>query len=389
MTANREPLALYVHWPWCLAKCPYCDFNSRAADPADIPQAAYLDAIVRELHHYAQITGPRTLVSIFFGGGTPSLMTPETFHTIIETADRLWGLGSPCEITLEANPTSVETARLRAFKDAGANRVSLGIQALNDADLQALGREHTTREALDALDIAAAIFNRFSFDLIYARPDQGLLAWEGELSRALALAGDHISLYQLSIEPGTAFFRAGRMEAPQDLAADLFELTQDMTQAAGLPAYEISNHARPGGESRHNLAYWQGEDYVGVGPGAHGRITQRAGEGGASFHATYQISDPARWLQAVEQNGHGTAKTRRLSAHERAEEMVMAGLRLTAGVERARFKTLSGLDVLDILDKDALALLEDAGLMDISAARIKATNEGRMKLNAVLQSLLA
>lgn len=382
-----DPLALYVHWPWCLAKCPYCDFNSRAMDRNNLPDEAYRDAITAELHHYASQTNGRALSSIFFGGGTPSLMQPATVAHIIATAERLWGLQSDCEITLEANPTSIEAAKFRAFKEAGVNRVSVGVQALNDADLQALGREHSAVEALRAVEIAGAIFNRFTFDLIYARPNQGMTEWEAELTRAFRYAGDHLSLYQLTIEPGTAFFRQRVAEADEDLAADLYQLTQDLTADAGLLAYEISNHARPGGQSRHNLTYWTGGDYVGVGPGAHGRI---AGKGTANRHlATHQMADPARWLDAVGTSGHGTAKVRTLSAAERASELLLSGLRLTEGIERAHFAQRIGFDVRNALDPVGLEQLSEAGLVTLSDQRLTVSDAGRLMLNAILERLVA
>lgn len=391
MTGAEPQLALYVHWPWCLAKCPYCDFNSAATDPAAIPQAAYRDAILHELDHYASLTESRPLGSIFFGGGTPSLMSPDTVHTLIDAAQGHWGFRNDIEITIEANPTSVETAKFRAFREAGANRVSVGVQALNDQDLQTLGREHTAAEARDALDIAAAVFDRFTFDLIYARPGQGAGAWADELERALDLANDHVSLYQLTVEPGTAFFRAGVAEADEDLGADLFAITQDMTRDAGLPAYEISNHARPGAQSRHNLIYWQGGDYIGVGPGAHGRLSGIPARGGAARDtaATHQIADPARWLAQVNAHGHGTAKVRPLSGADRADELIMAGLRLTDGIARERFAALTGRDVTAFVDADALDMLCAAELMNLTDTHLTATDQGRLTLNAVLERLLA
>ena len=379
-----QPLALYVHWPWCLSKCPYCDFNSRPADPADLPESAYRDAIIAELNHYACQTNGRILSSIYFGGGTPSLMDPPTTAHIIETASRLWGMHCDCEITLEANPTSVETAKLRGFREAGINRVSVGVQALNDADLQALGREHSALQALRAVDIAGAIFNHFTFDLIYARPGQGMSEWEDELTRALAMGSEHLSLYQLTVEPGTEFFRHGVAEADEDLGVALFHLTQELTQDAGLPAYEISNHARPGAHSRHNLTYWTGGDYVGVGPGAHGRIRAQG-----ATSATHQIHDPARWLAQVKERGHGAAKVRPLSAAERAAELLLTGLRLPQGVARARFKEQSGLDIAQALDPQGLEMLMDAGLVGLDDSKLFVTPEGRLTLNAILERLLA
>lgn len=391
MSAENSPLALYVHWPWCLAKCPYCDFNSRAIDAPDVPNgndAAFRSAITKELNHYASQTNGRALSSIFFGGGTPSLMAPDTVAHVIETADRLWGLEKTCEITLEANPTSVEAAKFRGFKDAGINRVSVGVQALNDEDLQALGREHSAREALQAVDIAGAIFNRFTFDLIYARPDQSIAEWEDELSQALAIGSDHISLYQLTIEPGTEFFRRRVAEAGEDLAVELYDLTQELTNDAGLGAYEISNHARKGSESRHNLTYWTGGDYVGIGPGAHGRITRPNGAGTQVTSATHQIADPARWLSGVKDQGHGTAKVRALPALERATELLLAGLRLAQGIDRARFASQVGFDLSEALDPQGLDMLAQQKLVTLDDRTLKVTDAGRLTLNAILERLL-
>lgn len=381
--SQDDKLALYVHWPWCLAKCPYCDFNSRPLTPDDADQTDYRTAILRELGHYAELTNGKTVTSIFFGGGTPSLVAPDTIHAIIDAAHFHWGLDSECEITLEANPTSIEAAKFRAFHDAGVNRVSVGVQALSDEDLQALGREHSAREARQALDIAAAIFDRYTFDLIYARPGQGLGSWADELEQALGLTNGHISLYQLTVEPGTAFFRQSVSEADEDLAADLYELTQELCDEAGLPAYEVSNHARPGLESRHNMTYWQGGDYVGIGPGAHGRVHRN----GVSC-ATHQIADPARWLAAVEANGHATAKVRELSQLERVEELVMTGLRLVDGLDGTRFKRQSGLELMAALNLDAVAALQNAGLVVLDTRGLRATAGGRLMLNVVIQRLL-
>jgi len=387
---SREPLALYVHWPWCLSKCPYCDFNSRPLSPGERDQADYRGAILRELEHYAEQTTERALGSIFFGGGTPSLIAPETIHAIIEAAGHHWGFHNDCEITLEANPTSIEAAKFRAFRDAGVNRVSVGVQALNDADLQALGREHSVEEALRALDIASVIFDRYTFDLIYARPGQGQGDWADELEQALALTNGHISLYQLTIEPGTAFFRQNMSEADEDLAADLYQLTQDMCQDAGLPAYEVSNHAKPGFESRHNITYWTGGDYIGVGPGAHGRLTAQAtgNHGVGVTRATHQIADPARWVSAVSSQGHATAKVRELGRHERLEELVLSGLRLTEGLDAARFARQYGQDLLSALNSDAILELQNADLIAVDARGLRATEQGRLILNAIITRLL-
>lgn len=388
MSTENLPLALYVHWPWCLAKCPYCDFNSRAIDAPDVNDAAYRKAITQELNHYADLTSGRPLSSIFFGGGTPSLMAPDTVAHVIETASSLWGLEKTCEITLEANPTSIEAAKFRGFKDAGVNRVSIGVQALNDKDLQILGREHSAIEALRAVDIAGAIFNRFTFDLIYARPEQGIAEWEDELSQALAIGSDHISLYQLTVEPGTEFFRRRVPEAGEDLAVELYNLTQELTNDAGLGAYEISNHARKGSESRHNMTYWTGGDYIGVGPGAHGRITRPNANGTQVTSATHQIADPARWLSGVKDRGHGTAKVRALPALERATELLLAGLRLPVGINRARFASQVGFDISEALDPQGLDMLTEQKLVTLDDHALKVTDAGRLTLNAILERLL-
>jgi oxygen-independent coproporphyrinogen-3 oxidase len=383
LAAPLESLALYVHWPWCLSKCPYCDFNSHARAPADSDQKTYREAILRELDHYAEQTKGRPLGSVFFGGGTPSLMSPDTVEAIIEAARHHWGLQNGCEITIEANPTSIEAAKFRAFREAGVNRVSVGVQALNDADLQALGREHSVDEALRALDIASAVFERFTFDLIYARPGQGQGDWANELERALALAGDHLSLYQLTIEPGTAFFRQNVGEVDQDLGADLYEITQEMCEEAGLPAYEVSNHARVGQESRHNMTYWQGGDYIGIGPGAHGRLSASG-----TTRATHQMADPARWLAAVARDGHATAKVRELGPRERLEELVLSGLRLTDGIDARRFARQSGQELTQALNTDALFDLQTAQLIDFDGQRLAATAAGRLMLNTLITRLL-
>jgi len=380
---NPKSLALYVHWPWCLSKCPYCDFNSRALAPGDRDQADYAQSILAELNHFASFTKDRTLSSIFFGGGTPSLMDPATVHEIIQTATAAWGLEPNCEITLEANPNSVEAAKFRAFKDAGVNRVSIGIQALHDDALKQLGREHSAQEAKQALAIAGSIFDRFTFDIIYARPGQKLAAWRDELVHALSLADGHISLYQLTIEPGTKFFHDGVVGASDDDGADLYQLTQDITAAAGLPAYEVSNHAKPGQESRHNLTYWTGGDYLGIGPGAHGRLTQDG-----IIMARHQIADPQRWQSKIDRVGHGTAKVRVLSAQDRIEERILTGLRLTNGLQRAPFLHQTGQDILNVVDAQALDMLQEEGLVTVTQHHLAVTPKGRLVLSAIIEKLV-
>lgn len=371
-----NPLALYVHWPFCVAKCPYCDFNSHAG--GDVDQAAWAGDFVSELHYWRGVLGPRTVASVFFGGGTPSLMDPATVGTVLETVNKIWGLQDNVEVTLEANPSSVETGRFRGYKSAGVNRVSIGVQALDDGALRQLGRVHDAQAARAALDAAARVFDRFSFDLIYARPGQSEMDWERELSQALRLAGEHLSLYQLTIEPGTAFFRNGVAAADENLAVTLYAMTQALTEAAGLPAYEVSNHARPGAESRHNLAYWQGGEYVGIGPGAHGRVIRDG-----HWAATHQIATPERWCRAVADKGHGTAKVVDLSNEERAEERVMTGLRLTAGLDGASFEA-----VRPVIDTNALDDLVNGGFLVHDQKGLRPTRDGTLRLNAVIERLL-
>jgi oxygen-independent coproporphyrinogen-3 oxidase len=379
---HHDGVGVYVHWPYCLAKCPYCDFNSHVAEA--VPEARWRGAILRELEHYypetKRLGHART---IFFGGGTPSLMSPDSVDAVIAAVRRLWGLADHVEITLEANPTSVEAARLGAIRQAGVNRISFGLQALDDDALRFLGRRHTAAEALAALKTAVGIFPRVSFDLIYARPGQTVAAWRKELGAALEYAHGHLSLYQLTIEPGTRFHRDGVLAADEDTAADQYEATQEMTAAAGLPAYEISNHAKPGAECRHNLIYWRGGTYVGVGPGAHGRLPQTDG----AVFATHQIHDPASWLAAVEKVGHGTGKRVRLAPEKRREELLLAGLRLAEGISRARFRAQTGVDILAAVDRAALRRLEDGGFLALDDHRLRATPAGRQRLNAILTSL--
>jgi putative oxygen-independent coproporphyrinogen III oxidase len=382
MTAAIEPPALYIHWPFCQSKCPYCDFNSHVHDAID--HAAWAAALSAELDHYRAETGARALASIFFGGGTPSLMQASTVAALIERADALWGFEDGIEITLEANPSSAEAARFRDYHTAGVNRLSLGVQSFDPEALKFLGRRHDVDQAERALAMAAEIFPRRSFDLIYARPGQTLEQWQGELGHALAFAGDHLSVYQLTIEPGTAFFRDHVQAAGEDLGAEMFEATRARLADAGLEAYEVSNHARPGRESRHNLTYWRGGDYVGVGPGAHGRLA-RDGE----FLATHQIADPARWLAQTRERGEGTAKVRRLDARERAEEMVMTGLRMAEGLDCERLERVTGLAIESLIDPAALQRCVAGGLLTWNGRRLTATAEGVLMLNAMLAHLLA
>lgn len=378
-------LALYIHWPFCKSKCPYCDFNSHVR--AGIDEARWRDALLRELDQGADETRGRQLVSIFFGGGTPSLMAPATVAALLERAASRWQFASDIEITLEANPNSVEAARFRDLAAAGVNRLSLGVQALDNASLKFLGRGHNRDEALTAIELARAHFPRFSFDLIYARPGQTPALWQAELREALSRAGDHLSVYQLTIEQGTAFATAharGDFVLPDDeTQGALYEATQDMLGTAGLPAYEISNHARMGQESRHNLAYWRYRDYLGVGPGAHGRLTL----GGVKY-ANANHRAPETWLAAVERDGHGTATRTALTAPERRDEMAMMGLRLTSGLARGDFRDESGGEIEDSFDRVRLDALIAAGFLELDDGGLRATPSGRQRLNAVLDRLL-
>ena len=377
--------ALYVHWPFCKAKCPYCDFNSHVR--AGVDHDRWRRALLAELDHFAALTAGRRLDSIFFGGGTPSLMAPDTVAAVIERATHRWQAAPDIEITLEANPTSVEADRFRGFSAAGVNRVSLGVQALNDADLRFLGREHDVAEALAAIDLAAGIFPRHSFDLIYARPGQTTAAWAAELRRALGFANGHLSLYQLTIEPGTRFHamvEQGRLvPLDEDHQAALYELTQELLGAAGLPAYEISNHARPGQESRHNLVYWRYGDYVGIGPGAHGRLTLDGEK-----LATRTARVPERWLAAVEGEGHGEEPRERVDAKAQLVEALMMGLRLTEGIPLARLERIGRRQWRNGIDATGLARSLDAGWLVVADGRLVATAAGRQRLDGVLRDLI-
>ncbi len=383
-------LALYIHWPFCLAKCPYCDFNSHVRET--LPQVRFAAALRRELATEAARLGPRPLTSIFFGGGTPSLMEPGTVADLIADASTLFRPAADLEVTLEANPTSVETGRLRGFRQAGVNRVSLGVQSLEDAALRGLGREHSAAQAVSALEAARAIFPRISFDLIYARPGQDRAAWRAELGRALALGPDHLSLYQLTIEAGTRFealHRQGRLAMPEpDLAAALYEDTADIAAGHGLLAYEVSNYARPGSESRHNLAYWRYGDYAGIGPGAHGRVSRLAEDGAMAIHATRRHRAPEPWAERVERQGHGLTEDVRLVAPEPAREMLLMGLRLSEGIDAGRFAARTGTPLLDALEPDILEAAIEADYLSWDGDRLVATPAGRLRLEALLPALV-
>ena len=377
---------VYIHWPFCRSKCPYCDFNSHVRERID--HARWRGALLAELAHFARDTAGRTVTSIFFGGGTPSLMEPETVGALIARVRGLWSVADDVEITLEANPTSAEIDKFRAFRAAGVNRVSLGVQSLVASDLAFLGRQHDAAQALAAVQMAASTFDRFSFDLIYARPHQTLVQWREELDRALAFAAGHISLYQLTIEPGTQFEQAvarGDFRVlDEERAAELYEATVERLGAAGLADYEISNFAKSGEESRHNLTYWRYGDYVGIGPGAHGRLTL----GGDKF-ATRQHRAPEAWLDLVERDGHATRQRDPVPRPERLNEMLMMGLRLKEGVSLAHIEQESALPFAQAVDAPRLKRLVDGGFLALADDRLMATPSGRQRLDAVLAALIA
>lgn len=373
---------LYIHWPFCQAKCPYCDFNSHVVGQVD--DERWLRAYLIEIERMFALTGPRVLNSVFFGGGTPSLMAPRVVGAILDRIARLWPLANDLEVTLEANPTSTEAAKMDGFRAAGINRVSVGVQALDDGDLRRLGRLHSVGEARNAVATCMRVFDRVSFDLIYARQHQSLQAWETELGQALDMAGDHLSLYQLTIEPGTAFgdrHAIGRLDGlpDEDTAADMFDLTQEMTHAAGFSAYEVSNHARDFGPSRHNLIYWRYGDYAGIGPGAHGRLTLD----GQRFATETDLS-PLGWVRRVETEGSGETVRDALSSTDQASEYALMSMRLHEGLDPLRFAKLAGRP----LDSTRVAALIETGVIVEEAGRIRATRAGRAILNTVLEQLL-
>jgi putative oxygen-independent coproporphyrinogen III oxidase len=381
MTSLNPGFAIYVHWPFCRSKCPYCDFNSIAAGAVD--QARWRKALLRELGHFAGETRGRAVTSVFFGGGTPSLMDPATLDALISAAQAHWPVAADLEVTLEANPTTAEAGRFADFAAAGVNRLSLGVQSLDDGELAFLGRTHDAAQARAALALAERFFPRYSFDLIYGLPGQTAATWRQRLEQAAGAAGEHLSLYQLSVEPGTPFHKAGVQEADADTGAALFEVTGEVLDGAGLNAYEVSNHARGGGQCRHNLTYWRGGDYVGIGPGAHGRLSSAAGT-----EAVRQVADPRTWLEAVETEGHGTGERSRLERGQRRDELLLMGLRLGEGVNRARFRHLFGDELIDAIDADALGRLIDGGFLVLDAESLRATPPGRACLNTVLAALL-
>jgi putative oxygen-independent coproporphyrinogen III oxidase len=385
MSGIPEPLALYIHWPFCLSRCPYCDFNAHVRDV--VPQLRFRNALRRELAWEAERIGRRSLRSIFFGGGTPSLMEPETVGALLEDARALFDCHNDLEITLEANPTSIETSRLAALRDAGVNRISIGIQSLEPGPLAMLGRQHSVTQAVTALEIARRLFPRISFDLIYARPGQSVTAWRSELQRALDLVADHLSLYQLTIEPGTKFealHRRGDIVLPdQDLAAALYDATAEEAGRFGLLQYEISNYAKPGGESRHNLQYWRYGDYAGIGPGAHGRLTVDG-----RIVATRRHRAPEYWADSVERTGHGMTEQTELSPAQSVREMLLMGLRLMEGVPADRCLARTGRTLKSAIDADAFQQAAEAGYVTWHDGRLTATQEGRRRLDALLPHLL-
>jgi putative oxygen-independent coproporphyrinogen III oxidase len=373
--------ALYIHWPFCLAKCPYCDFNSHVR--ASVDNALWEQALLADMAREAELAGGERLTSIFFGGGTPSLMPPALVERLLTAAEQLWGFADGIEITLEGNPSSVEAANYAALASAGINRASLGLQALDDETLRFLGRLHDASEGLAALEIAQRRFERVSFDLIYARPGQTAAAWKAELEPALCFKTGHLSLYQLTIEPGTRFATMVREKAfaplDDDAAGDLFELTREMTAAAGIPAYEVSNHARPGDESRHNLVYWRYQDYCGIGPGAHGR------RGGV---ATVRHRKPENWLAAIARQGDGIAETRALPLREQASEAMLMGLRLAEGVDLDAYALRFGLPTDELCDPSKLAFYASQGLTWQKGGRVGVTPQGMPLLDALLGELV-
>ncbi|WP_208437187.1 radical SAM family heme chaperone HemW [Bartonella taylorii] len=396
----NKAFGIYIHWPFCATKCPYCDFNSHVR-VRGVDQPRFVTAFEREIETQYHKIGPRHITSIFIGGGTPSLMTPHTVDALLQALAKKWTVDDKVEITLEANPSSVEAERFRGYRAAGVNRLSLGVQALNDKALRQLGRLHDVKQALDAIALARKIFPRLSFDLIYARPEQTLEQWKDELFQAIDLAADHLSLYQLTIEEGTAFKRlhaAGKLILPaSELAADLYHLTQEITTTLGLPAYEISNHAIPGAESAHNLLYWRYHEYAGFGPGAHGRFIEHipnhssASSKALSFpienherYVTINEKYPEHWLKLVETTGHGCVETEHLTREQQANEMLLMGLRLCEGLNLTRYETLSpkGLPMEKLIDLQQQGLVEMLGNQ-----RLKATNKGRILLDHIINQL--
>ena len=384
MPSVERAFGVYIHWPFCLSKCPYCDFNSHVRHER-VDEARFVRAYEQEIATTAARIPGHVVSSIFFGGGTPSLMAPSSVAAILDAIGKHWTVAADAEVTLEANPTSVEASRFRDCRAAGVNRVSLGVQALDDRALKELGRLHSAREALDAVAVARAVFERYSFDLIYARPEQTPESWAAELDRALAEAAEHLSLYQLTIEPDTPFFalhKAGKLKIPDsDLARKLYDTTQAILSARGFPAYEISNHARPGAECRHNLVYWRGHEYAGIGPGAHGRL-----DIGERRFATATEKRPEAWLMRVESLGHGLIVDEKLTAEERADEFLLMGLRLAEGIDPARYRAIAG----RALDQRRIDILRAEGAVETTAGgHLRVTQACFPLLDAVVADLAA
>ncbi|MBX3515786.1 MAG: coproporphyrinogen III oxidase [Rhodospirillales bacterium] len=384
--AEAAALGIYIHWPFCIAKCPYCDFNSTAAAAIDF--ARWQRALERDLLAYVPLTPGRAVTSVFFGGGTPSLMPPETVATILAAVRAQWTVGDGVEITLEANPSTVDRSRFRDLRAAGVNRLSIGVQSFADEELRFLGRTHSAAEAKAAIETAHAVFPRVSFDLIYGLPGQTAAAWAQALNDALSCAGDHLSTYQLTIAPGTPFARRGVRAADEDLGLALFATTDEVLARAGFAAYEISNHARSSAVCRHNVAIWQGGNYLAVGPGAHGRLTLQAAADAAGTRALHQVEEPSAWLKQVEETGSGLNAPDLLSAIERRDELVLMGLRLAAGLERQRFRHLTGRHPEDVLNRAALDRLTAEGYLVCDAAGVRVTTKGRPCLDHLSATLL-
>lgn len=378
-------MGVYIHWPFCASKCPYCDFNSHVREQID--ETVWLQAYIKCLEYYADIVPKKEVVSIFFGGGTPSLMSPNTVGGIIDSVQRLWSIANDVEITLEANPTSVDIKKFEGFRDAGVNRISLGVQAMNDRDLRFLGREHNVDDALTAIDVAGKVFDRYSFDLIYARPQQSLRDWEEELKKAVQYSRGHLSLYQLTIERNTPFYmryNRGEFDIPDDvLGADFYHLAQDILENAGLPAYEVSNHALSGGECRHNLIYWNMADYIGVGAGAHGRF-----KCGGQKIATRDHSAPEIWLERIQMNRHGAHPSENLTSEDCFLESVMMGLRLCGGLSTTRCEEISGVPFFDMIDESNFTTAIQQGWISHQGDSVSLTREGILRLNALISYIL-
>ncbi|MCW9032890.1 MAG: radical SAM family heme chaperone HemW [Alphaproteobacteria bacterium] len=381
MNAETSPLGLYIHWPFCVSKCPYCDFNSHTVEALD--EGVWLLAYLSELERYHRQTQGREISTIFFGGGTPSLMAPKTVNAILAKAAELWPMAPDLEITLEANPTTAEAGRFKDFEKAGVNRLSIGVQSFDENALRFLGRAHGVNEAEKTIELAANTFPRFSFDLIYGLPDQSLENWQAELGHALSFKPEHLSVYQLTIEQGTVFFKQGIEAIESDLGADFYELTNEILNGAGLPAYEISNHAKPGSECRHNLIYWRGQDYIGIGPGAHGRLTTPQG-----VLATQEIPKPTSWLKGVQQSKFLAPYTEVLTPKDRQIELILMGLRLKEGITLKRYEYQSGEKLLSVISRKSLNEFIELDLLVLDNVSLKATAEGMLVLNHLIKRLL-